>query len=63
MTVAEYEIKFTQLSHFSSELISSEECKAFRFQEGLGPFFKDKLSLHRFETYSEVVESALLEDF
>ena len=52
MTVAEYETKFTQLSHFSSELISFEERKAFRFQEGPGPFFKDKLSLHRFETYS-----------
>ena len=50
MTVAEYENKFTQLSHFASELISFEECKAFRFQEDLSQFLKDKLSLHRFRT-------------
>ena len=60
MIVVEYETKFTQLSHFSSDLISTEEHKDFRFQDGLSPFFKDRLSLHKLETYSEVVESALL---
>ena len=60
MTVAEYETKFPQLSRFSFDLISTEKCKAFRFQEGLSPFLKDKLSLHKLETYSEVVESAFL---
>ena len=45
MIIAEYETKFTQLSHFASNLISNEECKAFRSQEGLSPFFKGKLSL------------------
>ena len=61
MTVAEYETKFTQLSRFSSDLIPTEEQKAFCFQEGLGPFLKDKIFLHKLETYSEVVESTLLE--
>ena len=60
MIVAKYEIKFTQLSRFSSYLISTEERKAFRFQDDLSPFFKDELSLHKLETYSVVVESALL---
>ena len=60
MTVAEYETKFTPLSHFSFDLISTEERKAFHFQEGLSPFLKDKLCLHKLETYSEVVESAFL---
>ena len=49
MTVMEYETKFTQLSCFGSDLISTEERKAFRFQEVLSPFFKDKLSLHKLE--------------
>ena len=57
---AKYETKFTQLSHFASDLISIEKRKAFRFQEGLSLFFKDKLSFHKLETYSEVVESTLL---
>ena len=60
MTVAEYETKFTQLSRFASDLISTEERKSFHFQEGLSPFFKDKLYLHKLETYSKVVESALI---
>ena len=37
-----------------------EDRKAFRFQEGLSPFLKVKLSLHKLETYSEVIDSALL---
>ena len=60
MTVTEYETKFTKLSRFSFDLISTKEFKAFHFQDSLSPFFKDKLSLHKLETYSKVVESALL---
>ena len=60
MTVAEYETKFTQLSCFSFDLISTEERKAFLFQDDLSPCLKDKLSLHKLETYSEVVDNALL---
>ena len=60
MKIAEYGTKFTKLSRFAFELISSEESKAFHFQEDLSLFLKDKLFLHKFETYSEVVESYLL---
>ena len=60
MKVADYETKFTKLSRFASNLIFTEEQKVFHFQEGLSPFFKDSLFLHKLETYSEVVESALI---
>ena len=50
MIIAEHEIKFTQLFHFSSNLISIKERKTFHFQEGLSPFLKDKLSLLTLET-------------
>ena len=60
MIVAEYKTKFTPLSRFAFGLISIEEQKAFHFQEGLSPFLKDKLSLHKLEAYSEVVQSALI---
>ena len=56
MKIAESETKFTQLSCFAYDLISIEERKAFCFQEGLSPFLKDKLSLYKLETNSEVVE-------
>ena len=52
MIAAEYETKFTQLSRFAFDLISTEERKAFHFQDGLSPFLKDKLPFHKLETYS-----------
>ena len=55
MTVTKYDTKFTHLSYFTSSLISIEKRKAFPFHEGLSPFFKDRLSLHKLETYSKVV--------
>ena len=58
--MVEYEAMFTQLSCFAPNLIANEEHKAFHFQDGLNPFLKDRLSLLELETYSEVVDSALL---
>ena len=49
MAVAGYETKFTQLSHFSYDLISIEECKGFYFQEGLSQFLKDKIFLQKWK--------------
>ena len=40
MIVAGYETKFTRLSRFAVDLISTEERKAFRFKEGLSQFLK-----------------------
>lgn len=59
MTMAEYKAKFTQLSRFTQNLITNE-CKAFCFQDGSNPFFKDRPSLLKLETYSKVVDNALL---
>ena len=60
MIVAGYETKFTQLSRFAADLISTEESRAFRFKERLSQFLKDKLFLYKLETNSKVVESALV---
>ena len=49
MIVVGYEIKVTHLSRLSLDPISTEERKAFHFQEGLSQFFKDKLLLHKLE--------------
>ena len=58
--VAEYEAKFTQLSCFAPTLIANEKYKTFRFQDGLNPFMKDKVSFLKLETYLEVVNNTLL---
>ena len=35
MTVAEYEVRFTQLSHYAPAMVSTEKDRCRRFEEGL----------------------------
>eukprot|EP00261_Vitis_vinifera_P033067 XP_019074310.1 PREDICTED: uncharacterized protein LOC109122258 [Vitis vinifera] len=60
MTVAQYEAKFTELSRFSPQLIATEEEKALKFQNGLKPYLKNKISILKLGVYSEVVDRALI---
>ncbi|RVW93540.1 Retrovirus-related Pol polyprotein from transposon 17.6 [Vitis vinifera] len=60
MTVAQYEAKFTDLSRFSPQLIAIEEEKALKFQDGLKPYLKNKISILKLGVYSEVVDRALI---
>ncbi|RVW41427.1 Retrovirus-related Pol polyprotein from transposon 17.6 [Vitis vinifera] len=60
MTVAQYEAKFTKLSRFSPQLIATEEEKALKFQDGLKPYLKNKISILKLGVYSEVVDRALI---
>ncbi|RVW68203.1 Transposon Ty3-G Gag-Pol polyprotein [Vitis vinifera] len=53
MTVAQYEAKFTELSRFSPQLIATEEEKALKFQDGLKPYLKNKISILKLGVYSE----------
>ncbi|RVW79757.1 Transposon Ty3-G Gag-Pol polyprotein [Vitis vinifera] len=60
MTVAQYEAKFTELSRFSPQLIATEEEKTLKFQDGLKPYLKNKISILKLGVYSEVVDRALI---
>ncbi|RVW80541.1 Retrovirus-related Pol polyprotein from transposon 17.6 [Vitis vinifera] len=60
MTVAQYEAKFTELSRFSPQLIATKEEKALKFQDGLKPYLKNKISILKLGVYSEVVDRALI---
>nr|CAN68039.1 hypothetical protein VITISV_018924 [Vitis vinifera] len=60
MIVAHYEAKFTELSRFSPQLIATEEEKALKFQDGLKPYLKNKISILKLGVYSEVVDRALI---
>ena len=53
LTVAQYEAKFT-------ELIATEEEKAVKFQDGLKPYLKNKISILKLSIYSDVVDRALI---
>ena len=60
LTLAQYEAKFTELSHFSLQLIATEEEKALKFQDGLNPYLKNKISILKLGVYLEVVDKALI---
>ena len=60
MTVAQYEAKFIELSRFSPQLIAIEEEKALKFQDGLKPYLKNKISILKLGVYPEVVDRALI---
>ena len=60
MTVAQYEAKFTELSYFAPQLIVIEEENALKFQDGLKPYLKNKISILELSVYSEVVDKGLI---
>ena len=60
MIVAQYEAKFTKLSHFTPQLIATEEEKTLKFQDGLKPYMKNKISILKLGIYSEIVDKALI---
>ncbi|RVW75772.1 Retrovirus-related Pol polyprotein from transposon 17.6 [Vitis vinifera] len=60
LTMAQYEAKFTELSRFAPQLITTEEEKTVKFQDGLKPYLKNKISILKLSVYSEVVDRALI---
>ena len=60
LIVAQYKAKFTELSRFAPQLIATEEEKALKFQDGLKPYLKNKISTLKLGIYLEVVDRALI---
>ncbi|XP_034674472.1 uncharacterized protein LOC117905697 [Vitis riparia] len=60
LTVAQYKAKFTELSHFAPQLITTEDEKTLKFQDGLKPYLKNKISIMKLSVYSKVVDRALI---
>ena len=60
LTVAQYEAKFIELSCFSPRLIAIDKEKALKFQDGLKPNLKNKISILKLGVYLEVVDRALI---
>ncbi|XP_061999435.1 uncharacterized protein LOC133716794 [Rosa rugosa] len=57
--LSEFEQRFTQLSHFVLDLVSTEEERISRFIHGLGHDYLLQLTTVSFYTYHEVVNAAL----
>ena len=60
LNMAQYEAKFTELSRFVPQLIDTEEKKTLKFQDGLKPYLKNKISILKLSVYSKVVDKALI---
>ncbi|XP_058223167.1 uncharacterized protein LOC131332874 [Rhododendron vialii] len=59
MSVSQYEARFTTLSGYAPELVSTEELKAKRFENGLRLGIKERVVGMRLQQYSTLVEAAM----
>ena len=58
MTVAEYEVRFTQLSHYAPMMVSTERDRCRRFEEGLHYDIWSRLTLSDTRTYQDLRAAA-----
>ena len=57
-TVLQHVVKFTELARFAPHIVSNDVRKAKKFQRGLRPSIKTRMSALGLKAYSEVVEIA-----
>ncbi|KAL8134767.1 hypothetical protein AgCh_009689 [Apium graveolens] len=60
MSVAEYEVKFSELSRFIPGYVNTEMKKAKRFQQGLRPYFRSQVALLEIKNYAALVQKAMI---
>ena len=58
LTVSEYEIQFTKLSKFATELLTTEQRRVRRFVQGLNMEIQEALAAAQITTFTEVLEKA-----
>ena len=59
MTVAEYEVKFTQLSRYASLMVASERDKCRRFEEGLKYEIRNNISIGELRNFTDLRTAAI----
>ena len=60
MSVADYEAKYVELSRFAPHLVASENMRVRKFERGLKPIIRDRVSMFQVGTWGEVVGKAKL---
>ena len=58
-TVAEYEVRFDQLSRYAPHMIATERAKCLKFVSGLRYAIKDRLTARDTQNFAELREAAL----
>jgi len=59
MRVLKYASKFMKLSQFSPAFISDKRLKMNRFNAGLNPTIKERLSVHQYASYIDLCDTAV----
>lgn len=60
MAMAQYEAKFNELACFAPHIVVDDTKKAFKFEQGLKPNIRSRLSTLLIQAYSSIVERALI---
>ena len=58
MSVAEYEVRFTQLSHYTQIMVSTERDRCRRFEDGLHYDIRSRLTLGDTRNYQDLRAAA-----
>lgn len=56
MTVEHYSSKFVELAMFATNLVPNEESRAERFENGLNPRIRERVSCHEIRDYAKLVD-------
>ena len=59
MTVAEYEVRFTQLSHYAPMMAATERDRCRRFEEGLHYDIRSRITLGDLRSYQDLRAAAI----
>ena len=59
LTVAEYEVRFTQLSHYAPMMVATEKDKCCRFEERLHYEIQKQLTLSDLRSYQDLRAAAI----
>ena len=59
MTVAEYEVRSTQLSHYAPMMVATERDRCRRFEEGLNYEIRDRLTPGDLRSYPDLRVAAI----
>ena len=59
MTVAEYEVRFTQLSHYAPMMVATDRDRCRRFEEGLNYEIRDRLTPGDLRSYPDLRAAAI----
>ena len=59
MSVAEYEVKFTQLSHYAKPMVATERDRCRRFEEGLSYDIRSRITPGDLRSYTDLRAGAI----